>query len=949
MPDSKENMYNCNFHKFEKNKYFYGKLMTVRDFEAEQQYFDGKRYLINRLLHGTGIVCGFENVKLIKKEGEPLELNFIDGGMALTCCGHEIVVPSGTQKQIIDGKGEPVSSLTNFPNLYLKYKSYDSGYIAVASNSSSCEEKCCPGRVVDDFEVVASSNDPNSGIKCKQNLSISEWLNNLEEAQRACLQCKENQGDMVFLGSVNSGNLEQNDPERYRILFRPKELYQILKCHTQNFESHVHDFESHVHDFESHVDDFEFHVNDTSNPHEVNAFQTGALKCINGVSNPGGDIKLVESDSIKISPKNATKSITIGETHSAKTDNPHNVTTAQTGALASLDGVSNPGGDIDLIQDGSIVITPGDNSITIGETHSSRTDNPHNVTAAQVKAPVSVGGVSNPGGNIDLIEGTNIQITPDYENDSIKIDCTLGLVVQPAETETKSVGIDNIVGTSTMYAREDHVHMLEENSVDYSKLSAGLQEQLSILSMYLRERALKCSVTSFKKVAEDFKNDRAREISLNFKKAIGKKLYEKENDFINFIGSMQSPIKVCAEEIRELAEEGCFDDFADSLETLQKTIGEGIPLKVATQQDEVCFYALELKLTVNNPMYKALNCIAVNFRKVADLFKSDIASKISFSFEKAVDNRVYEGGDKFVEFMGEALNLLNKLQEEITLTTTEDSLYNYALSIKELAESIESKNALKIAARLEEVCSQAQNLEINTDPVKSPMYRALKCAVGIYREVSRKLESDIADTISLEFERAVNKRLYEKENDFIEFMEGSLDLLLNLPEEIKDAALEKELNNYIAVANELVDAVKSRNALKIADKQLELCFFAQKLDPANYMYRAFKCTVVNFAEAADLFENRTAKAISANFEKAIDNSLYEDDRDFIKFMKENLEPFETFAKEIKDLATKETLQNYISSVQKLVQIIGSGEALKIAARQQEICSAARELDIHLVA
>jgi hypothetical protein len=928
-------MHNCNFHKFEKNKYFYGKLMTVRDFEAEQQYFDGKRYLINRLLHGTGIVCGFENVKLIKKEGEPLKINFIDGGMALTCCGHEIVVPSNTQKQIIDGKGEPVSYLTNFPYLYLKYKSYDSGYIAVASNSSSCEEKCCPGRVIDDFEVVASSNPPNSGIGCKDKLSISEWLRNLEEKHKACPQCEEYQADMVFLGNVdNSDNpVKQNEPERYRILFRQKELYQILKCHAQDFESHVHNFES--------------HLKNVGNPHKVTADQIGAPISISSVSNPGGNIQLVEKDSIKIEPQDAYNRIIIGETHSERTDNPHNVTAAQVEALVSVGGVSNSGGNIDLIQDGSIVITPGDRAITIGEAHSSRTDNPHKVSAAQVEALVSVGGVSNPGGNIDLIEGTNIQITPG--TNSIKIGCTLGLVVQPAEAEPKSIGLENLVGTSTMYAREDHVHKMEDNSVDYSKLSAGLQEQLSILSMYLRERALKCSVTSFKKVAEDFKNDRAFEISLSFKKAIGKKLYEKENDFINFINSMQNPIKVFAEEIRELAEEGCFDDFADSLEVLQKMIGEGIPLKVAAQQDEVCFYALELKLTVNNPMYRALNCTAVNFRKVADLFKSEIASKISFSFEKAVDNRVYEDGDKFVEFMVEHLKLLNKLQEEITLTTTEDSLNNYASSIKDLADAIESRNALKIADRLQEVCSHAQNLAINDDPVKSPMYRALKCAVGIYREVSRKLESDIADTISLEFERAVNKRLYEKENDFIEFMEGSIDLLLNLPEEIKDAVLEKELNNYIAVANELADAIKSRNALKIAEKQEELCFFAKKLDPANYMYRSLKCTVVNFAEAADLFENRTAKSISVNFGKAIDNKLYEDDSDFMKFIGENLESFRIFGKEIKELATKETLNNYMLSVNKLADIIKSREALKIAAGQQEICSSARELDIHLVA
>ena len=180
--------------------------------------------------------------------------------------------------------------------------------------------------------------------------------------------------------------------------------------------------------------------------------------------------------------------------------------------------------------------------------------------------------------------------------------------------------------------------------------------------------------------------------------------------------------------------------------------------------------------------------------------------------------------------------------------------------------------------------------------------------LGIYREISWKLQSDIADTISLDFERAVNNRLYNNENEFIEFMEGNIDLLKALPEEIKDLAIEEELTNYIAVVNELADAIKSRKALEIAAKQEELCFFARKLDPSTSMYRALKCTAVNFVEVADLFENKTAKAISENFGQAIDKKLYGDDEDFINFIEENLESFETFAREIKELATKETLQ-----------------------------------------
>lgn len=97
--------------------------------------------------------------------------------------------------------------------------------------------------------------------------------------------------------------------------------------------------------------------------------------------------------------------------HSATADSAFNVPAA---GIVSVDGVSNPGGDVDLIQTNAITITPNDgaNTITLGETHSARTDDPHQVTAAQTGALVSVDGVDNPGGDVDFIAGTNMTITP---------------------------------------------------------------------------------------------------------------------------------------------------------------------------------------------------------------------------------------------------------------------------------------------------------------------------------------------------------------------------------------------------------------------------------------------------------------------------------------------------------------------------------------------------------
>ena len=44
---------------FERNNYFYGKLLNVNDFKSEQEYFISKQRIINRFIHGKGIVCGF--------------------------------------------------------------------------------------------------------------------------------------------------------------------------------------------------------------------------------------------------------------------------------------------------------------------------------------------------------------------------------------------------------------------------------------------------------------------------------------------------------------------------------------------------------------------------------------------------------------------------------------------------------------------------------------------------------------------------------------------------------------------------------------------------------------------------------------------------------------------------------------------------------------------------
>jgi hypothetical protein len=75
----------CRITHFERNNYYDGKSLNVRDLTDEQRYFNEKRWLINRMVLGWGVVCG-------------LEVCFQDGclvvrpGLAIDCCGHEILV-----------------------------------------------------------------------------------------------------------------------------------------------------------------------------------------------------------------------------------------------------------------------------------------------------------------------------------------------------------------------------------------------------------------------------------------------------------------------------------------------------------------------------------------------------------------------------------------------------------------------------------------------------------------------------------------------------------------------------------------------------------------------------------------------------------------------------------------------------------------------------------------
>jgi hypothetical protein len=71
-----------------RNRYFYGQLLDVNNFELETDYAIRQRRLLNRLVLGYGVVCGL-NVELTSDGGKII----VGPGLAIDRHGREIVVP----------------------------------------------------------------------------------------------------------------------------------------------------------------------------------------------------------------------------------------------------------------------------------------------------------------------------------------------------------------------------------------------------------------------------------------------------------------------------------------------------------------------------------------------------------------------------------------------------------------------------------------------------------------------------------------------------------------------------------------------------------------------------------------------------------------------------------------------------------------------------------------
>lgn len=148
-------MKNTRYYPLERNRYFYGKLLTVRDFETEQKYFNDKHRLINRLLHGGGVVCGLQVVAVDDKTVS------VEPGMALDYLGREIIVASPVTLKLSMVEGFSNNEYAKNVYLCLAYEEKEKEPVySVATSTGRADEVSEYNRIQESYRLFIREDPP---------------------------------------------------------------------------------------------------------------------------------------------------------------------------------------------------------------------------------------------------------------------------------------------------------------------------------------------------------------------------------------------------------------------------------------------------------------------------------------------------------------------------------------------------------------------------------------------------------------------------------------------------------------------------------------------------------------------------------------------------------------------------------------------------------------------
>lgn len=153
-------------HSFERNHYFYGKLLTVRDMATEQAYHSDVQRTLSRHVTDFGGVCGLDvtSETTTDEDGDEVLEVTVSEGLALDKCGRLVVVADEVTKTLAvpvyaEEGGEEVE--TDTVSVYVEYDECLTEPVPVAKTESACDDECEDNRVIEDAEVTVVPGEPS--------------------------------------------------------------------------------------------------------------------------------------------------------------------------------------------------------------------------------------------------------------------------------------------------------------------------------------------------------------------------------------------------------------------------------------------------------------------------------------------------------------------------------------------------------------------------------------------------------------------------------------------------------------------------------------------------------------------------------------------------------------------------------------------------------------------
>lgn len=153
-------MKNSKLFPFERNKYYYGKLLSVNDFEMEQKYTNDKRRLNNRLLYGSGIVAGMYVLAV-----DDFSIS-VERGLALDYSGREIVIDNPVIKKLslIEDYDVIVQNQQNVSYVYLclEYAEENTEPVHNVAGNNTAVSSVEYNKIKENYRLFLTDNEPET-------------------------------------------------------------------------------------------------------------------------------------------------------------------------------------------------------------------------------------------------------------------------------------------------------------------------------------------------------------------------------------------------------------------------------------------------------------------------------------------------------------------------------------------------------------------------------------------------------------------------------------------------------------------------------------------------------------------------------------------------------------------------------------------------------------------